>query len=94
MSELIWKWFDHSYKVHCRERADYDRMMRWKGSIHGGSYSMPDGTRAWDVIIEGRHYNRACRVLGLPQRPKSPGRVAAGVQQSPLLKQHTFSRRS
>ncbi|MEW6014394.1 MAG: hypothetical protein AB1690_03625 [Candidatus Zixiibacteriota bacterium] len=90
----IWKWFDGKFKVHCREYDQARQILGWNGAEEGGIYQFPDGHVEMDVLIPGRLYDRVAKLLKLPNKAKSPGRVVVGKQKAETNSRHRFLRRS
>lgn len=78
MENDIWPWSRNELRVHCRNRAEYDTLMSWRGSKHGSTYMMPDGSREYDVTIPRSHRKRALDALRL--RPKNRPQAVAAPQ--------------
>jgi hypothetical protein len=78
MKNDIWPWFGGKYRVHCRTRREYDTLMSWKGTKHGSTYMMPNGSREWDVTILAHQRQEAMDFLGL--RPRKRQKTPIGAQ--------------
>lgn len=63
MKNLIWKWFECDYKVHCENRKLYDQIMTWKKSKPGGVYHIPGERNQYDAIIPEEYVDRVKKLL-------------------------------
>ena len=72
----IWKYFRGEYKGYTQNLDVANRVMNWN-SIESSSiyYTSNMQIFAYDFIFRTRTHNRVAKVLGLPKRKKSAGRV-------------------
>ena len=75
----IWSLSRGLYKAYTDEINIAKRIMRWSSVENCSIYYNPSmQVFAYDFIFPTRSYNRIARVLGLPERRKSPGRIKQG----------------
>jgi len=73
MKPDIWKWSETKHRAHCQTKEQYDELMKWTGSTHGSTYTMPDSPKEYDVTIPAKMVKRARRLLGLnPKKHQIP----------------------
>ncbi len=82
MRNEIWRWFEGEYKAHCKERADYDKILSWKRSKPGGVYYIPGEPNEYDVILPEDYLDRARKLLGLDSQNKPLKRKSEKSQPS------------
>ncbi len=68
MKNRIWYWPDHDFRVYCERNEDYRKITTRKGSLRRSTYSFPDGSVKYDVIVPRNLHNRVAELLGLPNR--------------------------
>lgn len=68
--ELIWKFFEGDYKVHCRSREHAKEIGWWSGSVRDAVYFYPDGHIEEDVVIPARQLRRAQILVGQRTEPE------------------------
>jgi len=74
----IWFLSRGRYKAFVADPKKARKIAAWKGCRKHATYYYPNGQIVQDILVPARRYRRACKVMGLPVAPKSPGRVAAG----------------
>lgn len=94
MNNVVCKWFGSKYRVHCENIGAARIILSWIGTEFGAEYYYPDRHREMDVLVPGKMHNRVAELLGLPEKRKSPGRVAAGQKQAQTNSKYRFLRRS
>ena len=75
----IWWYGRGFYKCYIENFDVVKRIMRW-GSVEHCSFYYTRSMRifAYDFVFASRTYNRIARLLGLPDRKKSPARIKQG----------------
>jgi len=69
----IWKYFRGEYKGYTENFELAKRVLGWKSVKKDATYYYPNfSIKGYDFIFLTRSYNRISRVLGLPERKKSP----------------------
>jgi len=75
----IWQYGRGFYKGYTENLDVAKQIMKWKSVERGSIYYTPSmRIFADDFIFPTRTYNRVARVLGLPERKKSAGRIKQG----------------
>ena len=75
----IWKYFRGKYKGYTENLDVSKRVMNWKSVEPCSIYYTPSmGIFAYDFIFRTRTHNRVAKVLGLPDRTKSPAKIFQG----------------
>jgi len=75
MKNEIWKWFENDYKVHCKNRDDYEKILSWKNSRPGGVYYIPGEPNEYDAIIPEEYVEKAVELLGLDSKSRGKSRI-------------------
>ena len=79
MKSEIHKYFSGKYRCYTDNFEAAKKIMRWKSVERSATHYYSDGRlKAFEFTFPKRSYNRVARVLGLPDRKKSPGRVKQG----------------
>ncbi|MCH8014966.1 MAG: hypothetical protein IH823_09390 [Candidatus Dadabacteria bacterium] len=75
----IWRYGRGYYKSYTENLDVAKRIMRWSSVERSSIYYTPSmRIFAYDFIFPTRTYNRVARVLGLPDRKKSPSKILQG----------------
>ena len=81
MISKIWQYGRGYYKCYTEDLESAKRIMRWS-SVERCSFYYTRSMQifAYDFVFASRTHNRIARVLGLPERRKSPGRIKQGLK--------------
>ena len=82
MGTEIWKYDRGRYKIYVEDREARKKLMSWKDCVIHCQYAHMRDMRecGWDFIFPRRMYDRVARLVGLPARKKSPGKVSRGEE--------------